>query len=269
MNRPRLPLTVRFVLLAYALSWWPWLGRLDNPEAAVLLPVGPSLAALLVLTGRRYRARRRALLRSLRPPPDRRWWAALLVPPLVALAAVLVTVVLNPKSLSPDGLGVALLTVALLPLTAVVAGPLGEELGWRGFLLTDLLRRHSVAAATAIVTSAWLLFHLPLLVTEPARHGLPWAITLASASVVMTRLHLGSGGSTLLAVAFHAVTNSTTAAAVQLVRPADRPLVWWVVAGSWAVLAIASGLAARRTPSSPTAYFVEDRTDPVTEGAHR
>jgi membrane protease YdiL (CAAX protease family) len=269
VNPLRLPLTARFLLLAYALSWWPWLGRLGNPEAAVLLPVGPSVAALLVLAGQRHRARRRALLRSLWPPRDRRWWTALLLPPLVAATAVLLAVVSGAGSVSPDGPAVALLTLALLPLTAVVAGPLGEELGWRGFLLPELLRRHSVAVSTAIVTAAWLVFHLPLLVTEPARYGLPWAIMLASASVVMTGLHLGSGGSTLLAVAFHAVTNSATAAAVQLVRPADRPLVWWLVAGSWAALAVASAVAARRTTSSPRLSPVRDRAESVHEGAHR
>ena len=39
---------------------------------------------------------------------------------------------------------------------------IGEEVGWRGFLLSGLLRRRSPVAATAIVAVAWALWHAPL-----------------------------------------------------------------------------------------------------------
>jgi uncharacterized protein len=51
-----------FIVLAYGLSWWPVLSRLANPESAPVLPVGPSIAALLVVGWVYGRPARRALL---------------------------------------------------------------------------------------------------------------------------------------------------------------------------------------------------------------
>lgn len=40
------------------------------------------------------------------------------------------------------------------------AGPIGEELGWRGYALPRLLQFHSPIRATAILSVFWTLFHL-------------------------------------------------------------------------------------------------------------
>jgi len=39
---------------------------------------------------------------------------------------------------------------------------IGEEIGWRGFLLAGLLRRRSPIVATTIVAAAWAVWHSPL-----------------------------------------------------------------------------------------------------------
>ena len=38
-----------FTTLAFALSWWPAIGRFGNPESAVVIPIGPSIAGTLVI----------------------------------------------------------------------------------------------------------------------------------------------------------------------------------------------------------------------------
>ena len=47
-----------FTTLAFALSWWPAVGRFGNPESAVVIPIGPSIAGALVIG---WRTRRHGL----------------------------------------------------------------------------------------------------------------------------------------------------------------------------------------------------------------
>lgn len=44
----------------------------------------------------------------------------------------------------------------------LIRGPLGEELGWRGYLQNELTRRFSLLKASLIVGVIWAVWHLPL-----------------------------------------------------------------------------------------------------------
>jgi hypothetical protein len=55
----------------------------------------------------------------------------------------------------------------------------------------------------------------------------------------MTWLNVGSGGSVLLAIVFHAVVNTSMSAAVQLFSGADRLLAIRITAVLWLVIAVA------------------------------
>lgn len=60
-----------------------------------------------------------------------------------------------------------LMIISPLPLIYMlpfhlVSGPLGEELGWRGFLLTELLKKHNPVKSGFIVGLIWGFWHLPL-----------------------------------------------------------------------------------------------------------
>jgi len=62
-----------YLVLAYALSWWPALGRIGNPDSAVVIPIGPSIAGLVVagwVAGRD--GRRRILASTIHRRPLRR-----------------------------------------------------------------------------------------------------------------------------------------------------------------------------------------------------
>jgi hypothetical protein len=43
-----------------------------------------------------------------------------------------------------------------------IRGPLGEELGWRGYLQLELNKRHSLLKSSLIVGGIWGVWHLPL-----------------------------------------------------------------------------------------------------------
>ena len=54
------------------------------------------------------------------------------------------------------------MVVPIAALILVLGGPLGEEIGWRGFLLPHLQQRRSPLLASLIVGAVWFVWHLPL-----------------------------------------------------------------------------------------------------------
>jgi hypothetical protein len=88
---------------------------------------------------------------------------------------------------------------------------LGEELGWRGYLLPRLLIRHRAVAASLILGLYWWLWHLPSVWTAGgALEGQPpWLLLadLLAKSLFFTYVFLGTQGSVLIAILLHASTN--------------------------------------------------------------
>ena len=52
--------------------------------------------------------------------------------------------------------------LGLLFVNHLFRGPLGEELGWRGFLQNELEIKHSALKSSLIVGLLWGILHLPL-----------------------------------------------------------------------------------------------------------
>ena len=94
----------------------------------------------------------------------------------------------------------------------LLGGPLGEELGWRGFLLPELLKRYRPLAASVILGVIWGLWHLPIdiyagyglegLAAVPVR-----VITAIALSILFTWFYLQSKGSLLIAMFLHTAAN--------------------------------------------------------------
>ena len=253
-RRDRWQLVV-FVLLAYGLSWWPAALRLLNPDSAPVLPIGPSIAAMIVVGWVYGRRGWRALLRSAIDVRIGRWWWGAAIPLPVAAAAAGLTLLSGAVLPSDTDLVMALTgSLIALPIVLIIGGPLGEELGWRGYLLPHFLRRHSPLTATVMLIPFWLAFHLPLVITDPGRYGPWWVLTVIGLAFTMTWLHLRSGGSVLLAIVFHTVANSASAVAIQLFAEADRPLAWQLSAALWTLtgIVIAAGPLRRTTSESQT-----------------
>ena len=78
------------------------------------------------------------------------------------------------------------------------AGPLGEELGWRGYALPRLLQFHSPVVATAILSVFWTLFHLVAFFapgTNQFGMSIIWfSLSCFSLCYIMTWLYMNTGG---------------------------------------------------------------------------
>ncbi|WP_435319508.1 CPBP family intramembrane glutamic endopeptidase [Haloarchaeobius sp. TZWSO28] len=95
-----------------------------------------------------------------------------------------------------------------LLVTLFLRGPMGEELGLRGFALPRLQARMSAFRASAIIGAFWASWHLPVLVGRGVVTMVVFLLVAFSLSFVFTWLFNGARGSLVPPLLFHAFQNS-------------------------------------------------------------
>lgn len=134
-----------------------------------------------------------------------------------------------------------LLLIILLELAIV---GIGEELGWRGWLLPTLLARDcSPLGASLRVGALWGIWHVPILLQGPTV-ALAFVVTTVGLSILQTALWLRTLGSVLVAAAAHAACNASLE-----MLPGIR---WTSVAIVTSVCALLVASAAFRKRLTPT-----------------
>ena len=97
-------------------------------------------------------------------------------------------------------------------LTMVLGGPLLEEIGWRGFALPRLQRRHGPLVAALVLGVLWALWHLPqfLVPTWAASSGgggvsgiALFVLVAVAFSVVLSWVFNNTRGGLLIVVLVH------------------------------------------------------------------
>jgi len=133
-------------------------------------------------------------------------------------------------------------------LIALLFVALGEEPGWRGFLLPRLQQRFAPLTADLVLGAIWALWHLPLLGHEIASpHIAPFLIAVFAATPVLSRLCLGARGSVLLPM--HATVKATGAGfAFGFYQGDDLTRIWWIYAALWTLAAALVVVATRARP---------------------
>lgn len=154
---------------------------------------------------------------------------------------------LGPHISSPWGVMLALITIggAVGMLTAF--GGIGEELGWRGFLVPELFKHCDFTKTSLISGVIWAVYHWPLIIfLMGPRLGvspLPlMAFVLVSAiglSAIMAWLRLKSG-SVWTAVIFHMALNTHTQGFFQSLTTETSWLTHYVSGEHGLMLAIVS-----------------------------
>jgi len=227
------PLVI-FFCLAYAITWVLW-GMLialsldiKNPRGGFLNALaifGPSLAGIIltfVLNGRQGLF---DLFARLSPVHAGLRWVgiSLLVPFLIIIVALLIG--MGMGSPIPAKLTVSIWLLPLL-LEAIriffAGGPLGEEIGWRGFALPRLLQSHKdTMKASLKLGLVWGIWHAPIYAVagtgqnEILKSGgsflilfpafVIWVMGLA---VIFTWLYKSTSGNLLIAILFHTAVNT-------------------------------------------------------------
>jgi uncharacterized protein len=220
-----------FSALAYGLSWawwapivWPYLGQitLNRPlpnvveGGSIRVPLG-MFGPLLAATIMRLFVSRDGLKATLGFSRPWRYYVVAVAAPALFIAGVIfvdhVSGLGRFTASHPLGLGVPTVIVvggALgLPLT------LGEEYGWRGYLLPRLLPLGEIKA-TLIVALIWALWHLPILLIglnypeQSLIHVLPvFGTTVLLMAFPFTWLYVDSRASVITVAVMHSVLNAT------------------------------------------------------------
>ena len=140
-----------------------------------------------------------------------------------------------------DGpLGLAIVPIALV-VTLVLA--LGEELGWRGYLLPLLQTRFGAAVASLVLGVCWFAWHVPLqFVPGDANSGFPivlWGLSIVATAFVYTWLFNNTGGSVLAVTLFHGLFNTLGPFIALHPSVTGNPLSAYVLVGANLTVALA------------------------------
>lgn len=195
-----------FTVLAIVLSWWRWPfwepGSVNGP----IEPLGPAVAAFIVvaLSGRGQLRRFIRDVLNIRTSPS--WLvAAVLTPIVMVVAAVAINTSFGaPAPTASQVSGWTELPIVFLSMLLFVG--LGEEIGWTAFGAPRALGGRHLLAATVILTAVRSLWHLPVLMTGE----LQWVmlISMVAVQVLILWVYSRSGGRWFPAALFHAVLNT-------------------------------------------------------------
>ncbi|MDH4138142.1 MAG: CPBP family intramembrane metalloprotease [Anaerolineae bacterium] len=103
-------------------------------------------------------------------------------------------------------------SILLMFLDSLIRGPLGEELGWRGYLQIELNKRFSLLKSSLIVGVIWGVWHLPLWFVSGFQgvnlllYVVFFMIGLISFSVIIGYTY-SRGGNLLYAILLHQMLN--------------------------------------------------------------
>jgi membrane protease YdiL (CAAX protease family) len=155
--------------------------------ALIAMLAGPSVTGLVLTALATGRAGvREYVSRALRWRVGARWYAVALLTAPAAMIATLLALSLTSRAFLP-GIFTSGDKISLLAISTAVGVSAGifEELGWTGFAIPALRRRHSVLATGLIVGVWWSAWHLlPNLWSSRAAAGeLPMQLHLTSIAV--------------------------------------------------------------------------------------
>jgi membrane protease YdiL (CAAX protease family) len=233
----RAPLTT-FCLLAFGFTWalLPFASR--SVVMGLVALCGPAVAALATAALTGPEARRDLFGRIAR-------WR---VPAGIYAAALLAPFPISALARGFETLGGAAGPVQFMPVSplqfVVFVLVVGEEIGWRGYLLPRLLPRTGPWRASATVGLLWALWHLPLFsMPGMPQYGSPFpafVLYTTALSVLLTILAQRTGGSVAIATLFHGAVNT-----LGLVNEDATPMLrGWANAAAYGLIAAIAGLLA-------------------------
>jgi len=216
------PAMLAYFVLAFAWAWGVgWAAtqvKVESPALSIALMMlagfGPSLAGFAVVavfsgaSGLRDWAGRCLNWRL-----GWRWFLlAFLATPTVMVCALALHAALGGALPDFPAARHIPLAMANFGLVLLIGGPLGEEFGWRGYLMPALTGRMNWRAASLLIGMTWGIWHLPLFYiagTTQAQMPIPvFLLNILAGSVLFGWLYHRTRASVLPALVLHTSLNA-------------------------------------------------------------
>ena len=260
-----------FFALGFGLPWIGWTtNQLFDTQGALrtlLFYTGDfmSIAGIVATWAAGGGAAVRALFRRCLAPAGLGWWIAALVLPLAWMVLARVTFGMTHGGLGEFNPGALSVFLSLGSWRAWTTGPLGEEFGWRGYLLPRLLTVYRPAVATLILGVLWSIWHYPLYarsIFAAPRPAANFTISVLCFSILMTIFWFRTRGSILIAILFHWSVNVSPHVAAQMiplpgVAERDSALNLWNVLWLIVTTGVAIAIFGRWTLGKGDDFVVE------------
>ncbi len=217
---------VFYFLIAYAFSWLLWMPLVLSEDGTGLLPFsspllglaipvgifGPTLAAFTMTGITEGRVGIHRLLRGyVLWRVGLRWYlfAFIGVSLVITLGMIIVGGLASLQFLGP---GYVLTYLVTFISTLILGGPLGEEIGWRGFALPRMQPLQGPLVGSIILGLLWALWHLPefMVPTWAATSGgssplaiVKFCIVAIAMAIILTWVFNNTKGSVLMAILVH------------------------------------------------------------------
>lgn len=212
---------MQFFALTFAWSWTCWLLTLlvkadTNLAAGALFfagGFGPSLAALILVRATNGRNGLHAWLGKCLQWRGRLSWITLafLAPLAVLTSAAAIHMAAGGEISASPAAGHVALLLANIGLVFLVGGPLGEELGWRGYALPLLQDRLGWRSASVLLGGIWGVWYLPLFFVAGSAQNqgsiAAFFVLIVATSVFYTWLYNRSEGSLVPVLVLHTASN--------------------------------------------------------------
>ena len=208
-----------FFLIAFGIPWIGWtlvqtLGESLSPTQRMLLfYTGDfcSVAGFVAVYVESGRAGVKALWqRCIQVRASIFWWAFVWLIPLGMAVAAVYAWGLSGNHVGPANTAALLTLFTPALMRNLTTGPLGEEAGWRGYLLPKLLQKYSALTASIILGVIWSFWHLPLYITEvfsTLSGATLFTLGTIFSSIMMTAIYNHTKKSVFFAVIFHWLIN--------------------------------------------------------------
>jgi membrane protease YdiL (CAAX protease family) len=279
-----------FVALTFAISWAIWWGMasmslsIATAGGAVLNVIalcGPSITAL-VLSAVLGGGALRGLLDGFSISRASARWVVVAL--LLPLAMILVAIAI---SIMAFGAPTPVITIALVGVLArefvrvlFLGGPLGEELGWRGFVLPRLQARRTAFGASLLLGLIWGLWHIPLYFvpgtgqfetvsggTSPAFAIGAFVVWTIGLSILFTWLFNETRGSLIVVILFHTSINLGAFVPAAVGSTGAASFLYAIV--TWIVALVVVSRYGRTTLASAPAVTDEDSAGRPADVGHR
>ena len=242
----RWPLAL-FLVLVLPLSWYGFLIRGSSAADSGLNPLGPLVAALIAAAASRQFRDTIKRIFTVRAAPST-YAVALGLPILLCLIAVAVGALATgtPFPVQQAGSrGVEFVDAFLIGLLFVA---LGEEPGWRGYLLPKLAEWKGPAVAALLICPIWAIWHYPLFGTQLELALIPsFLISLIGGSFVLAWLTQRTRGGVLPAMLCHGMINAVGANYLyRLFEGQALTIIWWTGSILWFIAGLVAAFAMHR-----------------------